>query len=108
MNTGTKIAISAIGGFLVAVMLFGAGHAIVALHGFGGYDRGRMVSDRYADCPIQGQNDDGFRGGREYGGRMGRQSDGRTPFGGGCQNCPSGDYSGEWSPRGGYAPGETR
>mgnify|MGYP001175237214 CR=1 FL=1 len=98
MSTGTKIAISAIGGFLVALMVFSAGHAVFALHGFGDSARGSMMGGSAAECPVQGQSDDGFRGGRMGGDR----------FDNGCEGCPNGDVSGEWSPRDNYGPGMGR
>jgi hypothetical protein len=98
MNTGTKIAISAVGGFLVALMVFGAGHAVFALHGFGDSARGSMMSGNSIECPVQGQNDDGFRGGRMGGERLDS----------GCEGCPGGDVSGERPSRDNNAPGMGR
>ena len=56
MNTGTRIAISAIGGFLVAILLFGAGHALALAHGFAGSERGSMMGIQSSECPMSGQD----------------------------------------------------
>ncbi|PKQ19846.1 MAG: hypothetical protein CVT66_07935 [Actinobacteria bacterium HGW-Actinobacteria-6] len=101
MNTGTRIAVSAIGGFLVAVLLFGAGHAMVLAHGLASSWRGSVTSVQSSECPVFGQESSDPTG-RGRGSRMGYDRNDSS----GC--CGYGSGYSDLSQRGSCNPGTGR